>query len=90
MSTAKKRALQAIAELPDDVGPQEIVKRLYQLYRLRSELRQLRERGDEQETELPPDVQLVDGLLVYTGPLGGIPDDAVTAAREERTKELLG
>ena len=89
MSTAKNKAIQAIAELPDDADPQEIIKSLYRLYRLGSDLRQFRKRGDEPKAGLPPDLQLVDGLLVYTGPLGGIPDDAVAVAREERMRDIL-
>ena len=90
MSAAKKRTLQAIGELPDDADPQEIIKSLDRVYRLRSELLKLQGSGEDLDKELPSDLQLLDGLLLYTGPLGGMPEEAVAAAREERTTEILG
>lgn len=89
MSTAKKRALEAISELPDDADPQQIIKSLYRIYQMRSELLRRRSSKDKLDAALPADLQLVDGLLVYTGPLGGIPDDPVLAARDERGAEIL-
>lgn len=81
MSTAKKRAMEAIAALPDDSDPQEVIKSLYRIYRLRSELATLHGAPAEPEpTKLLPGLRIEDGLLVYCGPLGEISDDPVAAA----------
>ncbi len=53
--------------------------------RLMETLRQLESDNAEPSEHL----RLVDGLLIYSGPLGGVPENFLEAAREDRLQELI-
>jgi hypothetical protein len=88
MTTAKKIALDAIAGLPEDADPHAIVASLLRAYRTESGAARLQSTDGSSAEPLPPGLELVDGLLVYTGALGAVVDDPVALAREARIAEL--